>query len=296
MKRSIVLTVCCLVSLASPTNFVRCQPRENKSGAWLDILRTDPRLKAPMTLNFASKPGTEELLEMMRKATGVALSLAKEPKNGEGKIVLGNMAGRAPAWKVLQQIAVMQFADGKWEKAGDGYVLHGKPKIVIGPDAEKKQAAAKKILQEAVAKKEEVSNQFPLRQDARLHPKMSVIGVDPKLAEFLERLHKSTKLSFTLADNLDYHDPKFGSVKLPNVPACIVMEWIAQKDLDDGRWIKTDDGYRLEGTSRALRLPPRTFPWGWAVAALVGGSLIATGGFVIYRRRSPNKAPSQSIR
>jgi hypothetical protein len=247
-----------------------------------------------MSLNFASKPGSHELLEMVRKATGVALSLAEEPKEGEGKVVLGNMAGRAPAWKVMQQIAVMLFTDGKWEKAGDGYVLHGKPKVVIGPDAEKKQASAKEKLQEALAKREERLKQFPLRADPRLDPKISVIGVDPKLAEFLESLHQRTKLRFTLAENLDYHDPKFGSVKLPNVPACIVMEWIAQKDLDDGHWVKTDDGYRLEGTSRALRLPPRTVPWGWAVAAIVGGSLIATGGFVIYRRRASKIAPNQS--
>jgi hypothetical protein len=260
---------------------------------WLDVLRNDPRLKDPIALNFKSKPGSQESLHLVQKATGVKLSLAEEPK--EGKIVLGNMAGKAPAWKVMQQIAATQFTDGRWEKAGDGYVLHGQPKVLLGPDGEKMQTAAKKMLEKAIAKKDEHLRKFPLRGDPRLDAKVSVIGDDPPLAELLERLHGCTQLCFTLADNLENHDPKFGHVKLPNSQACIVMEWMAQKDLDDGRWAKTEDGYRLEGTSRALRLPtPRPFPWGWTTAALAGASLIVACGFVFYRRRAVPKVPSQS--
>ena len=33
-----------------------------------------------------------------------------------------------PTWKVMQQLAATQVTDGKWEKIGDGYVLHGKAK------------------------------------------------------------------------------------------------------------------------------------------------------------------------
>ncbi|MBI3822093.1 MAG: hypothetical protein HY289_05360, partial [Planctomycetes bacterium] len=50
------------------------------------------------------------------------------------------------------------------------------------------------------------------------------------------------------------------------------------------QWVKTDDGYRLEGTSRALRLPPKTYGWAWITGCVLGGLVIAGGAFAIYRR------------
>ena len=122
MKHSLAIMFCCLIFFpVYSVNVARCQPTENKPKDWLDILRNDPRLKTPLTLKFESKPGADELLNILRKATGVALTLADEPKAEQGKIVLGDMKGKAPAWKVMEQIVATQFTDGKWEKAGDGY-------------------------------------------------------------------------------------------------------------------------------------------------------------------------------
>ena len=66
----------------------------------------------------------------------------------------------------------------------------------------------------------------------------------------------------------------------------LVLEQIAQHHIDDARWVKTDDGYRLEGVSRALRPLPPNRRWLWvsgaAIAALAIGSVV-----IIYRRRRP---------
>ena len=90
-------------------------------------------------------------------------------------------------------------------------------------------------------------------------------------------------MKFTLADNLAHHDPKLGGVKFVNTRAFAVMELIARNDIENGRWEKTEDGYRLEGGSHTP-LPPRKFNWIWP--ALAGAVMCtAVGGFVLYRRR-----------
>ena len=49
-----------------------------------------------------------------------------------------------PAWKVMEQLAATQLTDGKWEKNGDGYVLHGKRRdLEVKLDPEKANAMKK---------------------------------------------------------------------------------------------------------------------------------------------------------
>ena len=83
---------------------------------------------------------------------------------------------------------------------------------------------------------------------------------------------------------MTHHSPDFNGVTPANqVLLYIVMEIIEKIDLEDGRWVKTDAGYRLEGESRALRVPPRPV-WPWLVA---GSGLIAAAGYCRHRKRKP---------
>ncbi len=273
----------CVVSIGPLAELAHCQPVENKPDGWVDVLRSDPRLKVPVKLKFASRPTSEELLDIVRKATGVALTLAEEPKGS--KVIFGSMSGNAPAWKVMELLAKTQFTDGRWEKTGDGYVLHGKPKVVISPELAKEQTAKRKVIEAAAIKTAQAVGDFakyhPLGLDPKLRAPLTIVEKNPKLLSLLDRLGACTGLDFTLADNLTYHDPVMGHFQLKNTFAYSLMEIIAQRDLDDGRWEKIDGGYRLEGTSKALRRPPPGFPWqrvAWGLAGLgVLGCLIFLG-------------------
>lgn len=127
MKRVLIPMFCLSVSLACPTEFLRSQPPEQKPDGWLDLLRNDPRLKAKVSYQFPPRPAAEEVLGSVQRATGVPLSWAGQAD--KGKLIFGTtQASNVPAWKVMEVLALHQVTGGKWEKAGDGYVLHGEPK------------------------------------------------------------------------------------------------------------------------------------------------------------------------
>lgn len=130
----------------------------------------------------------------------------------------------------------------------------------------------------------------PLGLDLKVRARLTVVAVNPKLQNLLDSLATATGLSLTLADNLTDHNPALGDIHLKDTFAYSFMEIIAERDLEGGRWVKTDDGYRLEGVSRALRPQARQFPWSWVLATL-GLLLLAAATFVIYRGRGA-KAPA----
>ena len=137
------------------------------------------------------------------------------------------------------------------------------------------------------------AKKHPLGLDLRLRKTFDV----KKCAGFgqlMEQMREATGLDFTLADELKHHDPVLGFVDQHNAPAYWVMEGILLYDLHEGRWVKTDDGYRLEGISRTLQPPPtpRTYTWAWATGAAMLTLAAAGGAFVIYRRRSKQPAAS----
>jgi hypothetical protein len=247
-------------------------------------------------------PGSEEALDILQKATGVPLSWAGQTE--KGKATFGNATvSRMPAWQVMQQLAATQVTDGKWEKTGDGYVLHGIPKdFGPRPDPEKVKAD-KKAFAEGVARKKQ-EYQEALAKNAKLHAdyaRLHPLGLDPKLRatfkvekgatlpELMDLMRSATGLDFALSSSLAHHDPVLGFVDTPKAPAYWVMQVIAARGLDDGRWEKNDGGYRLEGVSHTPK-PPSNLGWVWI---LVGGTLffaLAGGAFLTYRRRT-NKLP-----
>jgi hypothetical protein len=173
--------------------------------------------------------------------------------------------------------------------------LHGTPKpfgmIVTKPEEAREQALKNKIFEEGRAKSADAAANFakwhPLGLDRNLHVRLTVIAKDPTISELIGRLSTSTGLNITVAENLTRHDPSLGDINMKSTYAYTFMELIAERDLDDGHWVKTDDGYRLEGISRAMRPPSRTFPWGWIIAGSVMVLFcLGFGGFYYRRKRA----------
>ena len=138
---------------------------------------------------------------------------------------------------------------------------------------------------------------FPLRMDPKLRGKIGRIGPEADLNDLLERVRSTSARKLVLAENLTYHDPKFAGVVVVDAPAWMAMELLAKRDIDDGKWIKTEEGYRLEGVSKSLRTPPvgTPFPWTWVIAGSAV-SVTAIAGVVLYRRRSKKLAAGSGKR
>lgn len=194
--------------------FVGGQASEKKPVGWVDVLSNDPRLKVAVRFKVPRTPSFPEVFDHLQKATGVRLSFAGQTATSKMYFITA-AEFTAPAWKVMERLAATQVTDGKWEKTGDAYVLHGKPK---GPESDPVNIA-KKAHEEAKAKAAEIAARFPLRTDPKLRAKVSVVEINPKLSDLLERLRQTTGLNFILADNLAGHDPKFGNVPLPDASA-----------------------------------------------------------------------------
>lgn len=257
MRRSIILICCTSISFGSVTKFVRCQAPEKKRDSWIEVLQNDPRLKVPISFKSTSAPTARELFNILQKATGVSLSLAGQAEKGNaafGSTTIVNV----PAWKVMERLAATQLTDGRWEKSGDGYVLHGKPREFYDrPPPDKAIAAPKPDLKTKAnepaagdgADKSSKSDPFYLRRDPRLNAKLRLVEVSPSLHSVLGRLESATGLKITVDDALASHQPDLGDMQLPDVHAWGVMELIAKAQLAEGRWDKTATGYRLMGSS-----------------------------------------------
>ena len=190
----------------------------------------------------------------------------------------------------MRRIAQTQLEDGWWEKTEQGY------RLVAKSSSSAKELADKKAQDKAMATVAKAWSDFakfhPLGVNERLLARLSVDERRAKLPDMLARLNAVTGLKFTLADNLSHHDPVLGDFQLKNTRAFSIMEFIAKNDIDNGRWEKTEDGYRPEGGSHTpLPVRPKTFNWLWLVLALAV-TFTAVGGIaiLIYRRGSKKAA------
>lgn len=253
-------------------------------------LRRDPRLRVKMRV-FANNLQLPELFDRVEKATGLKLTI--DPKLKDHDPVLGSIQFKsAPACVVMEVMARRQLQEGRWLKTKDGYQLTAKASLSAQYRAKHERARA------AAAKRRELAARFPLRLDSRLRKKLTLIDTDPPLSMVLHDLNDATGLTFTLAENLADHDPKFGSVKFSNAYAWSIMEMIAYHQLQNGRWQKTATGYRLVGISTVpvAATPPAPSFWGHtltlimlAIAAVVFAALC---GFAIYRKSSRPAPPA----
>jgi hypothetical protein len=111
--------------------------------------------------------------------------------------------------------------------------------------------------------------------------------MNPPVQEVIDRLRDATQLNLTLGESLRYHSPTLGSMQLRDAPAFAVMELLAERQIGDGYWEKTKDGYRLTGKSLALRPPATALTTGKLAALGGGGGLLAAlaAAAVVYTRR-----------
>jgi len=86
------------------------------------------------------------------------------------------------------------------------------------------------------------------------------------------------------------------------------MEHLAKVEIEKASWEKTATGYRLSGTSKVppgrelatsddppappATTAPKRFAWEWLAVAL-GVAFVASGAFILYRRRT-KKTPAAS--
>lgn len=146
--------------------------------------------------------------------------------------------------------------------------------------------------QAGICQEDSGADKFYLRRDKKLYAKLSIEATDPPLADLIPQLCAATGLNITLAENLTGHQPKLGAVRMANAHAWSFMQLIQRVDMDGGRWEKTPDGYMLTGTSKGLAIPPSRFPWAW-LAIGVALTLMAAGGFVMYRSRASKSAAKE---
>lgn len=99
-------------------------------------LRADARLYRPLTVSL-SEPTVEEVLEQLREATGVSLSIDSDNVETKDPAFFNVRLHNMPAWAVMQQLARSKVVEGKWVEAGEGYQLVGtvQPRPVAPPAA-----------------------------------------------------------------------------------------------------------------------------------------------------------------
>src|SRR5262245_53952929 len=118
------------------------------------------------------------------------------------------------------------------------------------------------------------AGRFSLRGDPRLQVRVALQGKHPPLSVVLSRLERATGLRLALDEGLADHEPDLGHLQVKNAPAWSIMELVAEKKLEGGRWEKTDAGYRLLGKSTVPRLASAN-PWTGRGAVILGILLTA---------------------
>ncbi|HEY7158549.1 MAG TPA: hypothetical protein VH575_31685 [Gemmataceae bacterium] len=124
------------------------------------------------------------------------------------------------------------------------YVKHNEPDGAPAPKGNI-SAPMQKTLKE---------NPYYLRADKKLQVSLNVEADHPKLSQVIAKLREATGLDIAIDDSLQNHDPNFGHIQTSKrgYRAWQIMEMVAKKDLQNGCWEKTDQGYRLLGASTRI--------------------------------------------
>lgn len=164
---------CWLFILLAPALAVLSQTPRKELPAWKQVLRDDSRLKAALKFKFTGETNAEEVFGKMTEGCGVNLTLANPAERGQ--VLFGQVeVFHTPVWKVLELLADTQFENGKWEKEGDGYMLHGKPRKMVESAKPPGIKNAKPIGDQATSpapKAKTNSSQNPLTTEPPPHPR-----------------------------------------------------------------------------------------------------------------------------
>jgi hypothetical protein len=116
----------------------------------------------------------------------------------------------------------------------------------------------------------------------------------------ISRIILVTGLNIEVSQGLADHDPDLGIIQPRKLPAWMVMSLVMEREVKDGQWEKTSNGYRLVGSSLAV---PREKPpeLGVLFATLIFLLVACTAlGYALLRRHkqravsAPPTTPSQS--
>lgn len=117
---------------------------------------------------------------------------------------------------------------------------------------------------------------FALRFDARLQIRLTIEEENPDIETVLHRLEAATGLRLALDEKILAHRPKLGSLQLRQVPAWSVMEFLAERDMKNGRWVRHPDGYLLTGEPLVSQPPEKSTNYrAWLIASLAVLTLLA---------------------
>ena len=127
-----------------------------------------------------------------------------------------------------------------------------------------------------------------LGSDSRLHPKLDVLIDDPSLGDLLTRIQQATGVNLIAEDVVLQHRPPVGRISFRGVTAHWFMDYLARKGLNEGRWEKTESGYRLVGNVGSEVQPAPSSVWKnpWLIGGiLVGMAVLVIGGIVFLKGR-----------
>lgn len=233
-------------------------------------LAADPRFRALVTLDRAD-PTLMQVLDSVEAATGVHLSVDQKLEKHEpafGHVQMRN----APAWLMMNFVAKTQLVDGHWEKVDNGYRLTATASL-----------RERKAEPPAPALRPDQADPYHLARDPRLTVPVTMVLERAELREVLQGLREATGVTLTLDKRLERHDPELGSLEMRKAPAWTIMKLVAQKQLDDGRWEKDGDGYRLVANASLHEKPLPAPAWKRPLVVALGISLLVAGFLVIVR-------------
>jgi hypothetical protein len=236
-------------------------------------LRADPKLRVKFRLVEVA-PELHDLLGRLAKATGLTFELDSglanhHPQLGDVQFASGTVD------VVMRLLARVQLEEGRWVKTPSGYRLTAIKSLAPSPEEVVAVEKAKKKYVDFV-------ESHPLRQDPRLQMRLSIEESDPELPDLLARLQSVTGLTIALGPSLAEHRPLLGSLQLPKVHAWLVMELLAEAQVEGGRWEKTDNGYRLVGKS--LVPSAALGPNRWRIGGVLALSVALLFGLLVFLR------------
>jgi hypothetical protein len=205
-------------------------------------------------------------------ATKAKVELRREEK---GDLVIMEMTSSLPGQAEVRVVQTWHREESWWRETArfvNGRKDLDAKRTSVGSTAEMEKLLAQDI------------NLF-LNDDKRLAVKVTFVQDHPKLQDLLEAVQSATGVSLSLAEEVNGHDPDFGSVQMRVCPAWVVMKFIASKGFGDGQWEHHNGGYRLK--SRRTVPPSRRAPESpWDLLWWTGGTLLILVVVLILIRRS----------
>ena len=134
-------------------------------------------------------------------------------------------------------------------------------------------------------------NSDALARDPRLQSRVSLNLQNPTIQDLLNPMSTVSGVKLTADENVEASKPIFGTIAWGNYPVHMAMGQVAESPVIHGRWVKTDDGYRLLGWPKSKEPTPNEMALMKVLLAIFGGVSIILSAVVVVlwrRKRAPN--------